>query len=87
MLMCTMEDRDGMYETLFFPDAFESSSKIIMNHSALVIEGRLCFKDGEISVIGKNAESLTDLKKTKSGIRRDVIKNILLKEAKPVWKI
>ncbi len=87
MLMCTMEDRDGMYETVFFHDAFENSSKIIMNHSALVIEGRLCFKDGEISVIAKNVESLTDLKKTKSGIRRDVIKNILLKEAKPVWKI
>ncbi len=86
MLLCTMEDRDGMYETVFFPYAFENSSKIIMGRSALIIEGRPCFKDGEISIIGKNAVSLTDFKRAKSRIRRDNIKNVLLKEAKPVWK-
>ncbi|MFA5014348.1 MAG: DNA polymerase III subunit alpha [Actinomycetota bacterium] len=86
MLLCTMEDRDGMYETVFFPDASKNSSKTIMSRSALIIEGRPCFKDGEISVIGKNAAGLTDLKRAKSGIRKDNIKNILLKEAKPAWK-
>ncbi|HEY4695474.1 MAG TPA: DNA polymerase III subunit alpha [Candidatus Hydromicrobium sp.] len=87
MLLCTMEDSDGMYESVFFPDACKKNSKTIMNHSALIIEGMLCFKDGEISVIGKNATSLIGLKRAESRVRRDSIRNILLMETKQAWKI
>ncbi len=87
MLLCTMEDRDGMYESVFFADSFKNNSRIIMNSSVLVIEGRLCLKDGQISVIGKNAVSLIHLKKTKSRARKDSIKNNLLTKTKPAWGI
>ena len=87
MLLCTMEDRDGMYESVFFADSFKNNSKIIMNHSVMIIEGRLCLKDGQISVIGKNAVSLIHLKKTKSRARKDSIKNNLLTKTKPAWGI
>ncbi len=87
MLLCTMEDEDGMYESVFFPDAYKKNSKIVSSQSAVIIEGRICSKDGHISVIGKNAVSLADLKKIKSRTRKDSIKNNLLTKAGAAWEI
>lgn len=87
MLLCTMEDGDGMYESVFFPDVYKKNSKIIMNQSAIIIEGRLCFKDGEISIIGRNVISLIHLKKIKSRTRKDSVRNNLLTELKSAWEI
>lgn len=87
MLLCTMEDGDGMYESVFFPDVYKKNSKIIMNQSAIIIEGRLCFKDGEISIIGRNVISLIHLKKIKSRTRKDSVRNNLLTEVKSAWEI
>ncbi|MBA7662380.1 DNA polymerase III subunit alpha [subsurface metagenome] len=87
MLLCTIEDGDGMYESVFFPDVYKKNSKIIMDQSAIIIEGRLCFKDGEISVIGRNVVSLIHFKKIKSRTRKDSVRNNLLTEVKSAWEI
>ncbi len=89
MLLCTMEDEGGMYEAVFFPDDYKKNYKIIMSHSALIIEGRLFLKDGEISVIGKNAISLADLKKTGDENKKDSIKNnlLIITKSRSSWAI
>ena len=87
MLLCIMEDGDGMYESVFFADVYKKNPKIIMDQSAIIIEGKLCFKDGEISVIGKNVISLIHLKKIKNRTRKDSLRNNLLTEVKSAWEI
>ncbi len=87
MLLCTMEDRDGMYEAVFFPDRCKKNLKVIMNHSALIIEGSLCLKDGEATVIGKNVISLSYLKKAKDRCRKESIKNNLFTKTRSVWLV
>jgi len=77
-LMCTMEDEDGMYTAVFFSDVLKKNLKVIMNSSALIIEGRLSSGEGDTYVIGKKAVSLTDLKKAKIRTRKDIIKNNLI---------
>ena len=87
MLLCTMEDEDGMYESVFFPDAYKKNLKIVSGQSAIIIEGRICSKDGHISIIGKNAVSLAGLQKIKSRTEKDSIKNDLLAKAGSAWEI
>ena len=87
MMLCIMEDGDGIYESVFFADVYKKNLKIIMDQSAIIIEGKLCFKDGEISVIGKNITSLIYLKKIKNRTRKDSLRNNLLTEVKSAWEI
>lgn len=69
MLPYIMEDKDGMYKVVFFPDDCRKNHKTIMGHSILIIGGRLLLKDGAISIIGKNATSLAGLKKPQMKIK------------------
>ena len=87
MLLCTMEDEDGMYESVFFSDAYKKNFNTVSSQSAMIIEGRICSKDDHISVIGKNTVSLAGLKKTRSRIKKDTIKNNLLAKAASAWEI
>ncbi len=86
MLFCTLEDEDGMYESIFFPDAYRGNAGIIMNESVLVVEGRLHFKDENISVIGRTVISPLFLKKKKNDIKKTNIKNDLLARVKSIWE-
>ncbi len=44
MLLCIMEDEDGMYEIIFFPHAYKKNLKIIINHSAIMVRGQNLLK-------------------------------------------
>jgi DNA polymerase-3 subunit alpha len=87
ILLCTLEDEDGMYESVFFPNTYKKNLKTISGQSAVMIKGRICCKDGHIFLIGKNSVSLSGLKKIKSRSRKDSIKNNLLVEAGSAWEI
>ncbi len=63
MMFCTMEDEDGMYEAVFFSEAYKKNAKIIANHPFIIIKGRLHFKDNNVSVIAKDAVNIASLKK------------------------
>jgi DNA polymerase-3 subunit alpha len=86
MLFCTMEDEDGMYESVFFSDTFKRNSKIIMNQSPVIIKGRLHLRDNTISIIAKDVISLVLLKKLENNSIRDNIKTNLLAGAGAIWK-
>ncbi|MBE3138806.1 MAG: hypothetical protein IMZ63_03200, partial [Actinobacteria bacterium] len=58
MLFCTMEDEDGMYEAVFFPDSYIKNAQIVMNNSFIIIRGRLHPKDNNVSLIARDAMSL-----------------------------
>lgn len=87
MVLCTMEDEGGMYEAVFFSDDCKKNYKTIMNHSALIIEGRICSNDGDMSLIGMNAIAPADLKKTRDENKKNEIKNnlIAMAESKLSW--
>lgn len=87
MLLCTMEDEDGMYEAIFFPDEYKKNLKILTNHSAIMVRGRIRLKDNEAFLVVSNAFSLELLKKTRSAARKNTIKNNLLAKAKSAWEI
>ncbi len=87
ILLCTMEDSDGIYEVLFPPCTCKRNLKIIINSSVLIIEGKLSSREEGVSLIGQNVTSLTDLKKAGDRKRKDVLKNNLLAKSKPAWKI
>ena len=63
MMFCTMEDEDGMYEAVFFSEAYRKNAKIITNYPFIIIKGRLHFKDNNVSVIAKDAVNIASLKK------------------------
>ncbi len=63
MLFCTLEDEDGMYEAVFFPEVYKDSLKTIMSNSFVLLKGRLCLKDGNVSLIVKNAYSINSINK------------------------
>lgn len=86
MLFCTIEDEDGMYESVFFSDTFKRNSKIIMNQSPVIIKGKLHLRDGAISIIAKDVISLVLLKKLENNSIKDNIKTNLLAEAGAIWK-
>jgi len=86
MLFCTIEDEDGMYESVFFSDTFKRNSKIIMDQSPVIIKGRLHLRDGAISIIAKDVISLVLLKKLENNSTKDNIKTNLLAGAGAIWK-
>ncbi len=61
MLFCTMEDEDGMYETVFFPDSYRKNAGVVMNQPLIIIKGRLHFRDNNISVIAREAISISSV--------------------------
>jgi DNA polymerase-3 subunit alpha len=61
MLFCTLEDEDGMYETVFFPDSYRKNAGTVMNQPLIIIKGRLHFRDNNISVIAREAIGIASI--------------------------
>ena len=85
MMFCTMEDEDGMYEAVFFPDAYCKNAKIIAASPFLIIRGRLHFKDNNVSIIAKDAISVAAVKKIKRMRNEENIKAEFLSKTKNLW--
>ena len=85
MLFCTIEDRDGMFESVFFPGPYLENSNILTNRTIVIIAGRLHYKDGDITLIGNKAIDLFHLKKISSDFKKENLKQGILAEAGPVW--
>ena len=78
MAFCTMEDEDGMYEAVFFPDAYQKNLRIIINNPFIIIRGRLHYRDNNISMIAKDAISIAAIKKLKDTHIEENIKAMIL---------
>ncbi len=85
MAFCTLEDWDGMYESIFFPEAYKDNKNVIMNESKILVKGKLHYKDGNISVIADKAVGLDTLKKIREKKKTDLIRDQLLTEVMPLW--
>ena len=86
MLFCTMEDEDGMYEAVFFPDSYRKNAQTVMNNSFIIIRGRLYPKDNNISLIARYAMSLESLKSSHKQHFQSSIKQALFKEKGNLWR-
>ena len=87
MMFCTMEDEDGMYEAVFFSEAYRKNAKIIANHPFIIIKGRLHFKDNNVSVIAKDAVNIASLKKLEDLRKVENIKAGFLSETESPWAV
>ncbi len=87
MMFCTMEDEDGMYEAVFFSEAYRKNAKIIANHPLIIIKGRLHFKDNNVSVIAKDAVNIASLKKLEDLRKAENIKAGFLSETESPWAV
>lgn len=86
MLFCTIEDRDGMFESVFFPGSYTGNSNILTNRTIVIVAGRLHYRDGNITLIGDKAIDLFHLKKIGSDLKKENLKQDILAEAGSVWK-
>mgnify|MGYP005850171435 CR=1 FL=1 len=85
MMFCTMEDEDGMYEAVFFPDAYCRNIKIIAASLFLILRGRLHLKDNNVSIIVKDVISVEAVKKIKRIQNEENIKAELLSKTENLW--
>ncbi|MGM0367949.1 MAG: DNA polymerase III subunit alpha [Actinomycetota bacterium] len=85
MAFCTLEDRHGMYETVFFPGPYKDNKNIIIQGSPILVKGKLHYRDSNISLIVNKAVGLETLKRVRGQKKSDLIKNQLLKEMMPLW--
>ena len=86
MMFCTIEDEDGMYEAVFFPEAYRNNIKTIMNNPFVIIKGRLHFRDNTVSVIAHDAISIGLLKKCAAARREDDIRAGFISGTENPWK-
>jgi len=86
MLFCTIEDRDGMFESVFFPESYMENSNMLADRTIVIIEGRLHYKDGDITLIGNKVIDPFRLKKMDNELKKENIRQGILAEAGPVWK-
>jgi DNA polymerase-3 subunit alpha len=86
MLFCTIEDRDGIFEAVFFPAFYQKYEKILSSSRVLIIKGTLKCRDGDITLIGKEAVDPVILKRLKLSYRKESLKKDILMESGPVWK-
>ncbi|MBM3706261.1 MAG: hypothetical protein FJW66_07045, partial [Actinobacteria bacterium] len=78
MMFCTMEDEDGMYEAVFFPESYKRNVKIIMSNPFIILRGRLHLKDNNVSLIVMDVYSIPELKKVERLRKEEKIKTELL---------
>ncbi|MBN2073239.1 MAG: DNA polymerase III subunit alpha [Actinobacteria bacterium] len=86
IIFCTLEDRSGMFEVVFFPTSCSGNPGILMCEKMVMVEGRLHYKDKNISVAGKKAFSLPAMKREnirKTGL---IIKKEILTGTRQVWE-
>ena len=86
MLFCTMEDRDGIFESIFFPDSYQKNIKILLESAILIVKGNLHYRDGDITLIGKEAIDPVFLKKLNKYYKKEALKRDILAESIPLWK-
>ncbi|MCJ7472327.1 MAG: OB-fold nucleic acid binding domain-containing protein, partial [Actinobacteria bacterium] len=86
MLFCTIEDRDGMFESVFFSESYLENSNILMNRTIVIIAGKLHYKDGNITLIGSKVIDPFMLKKIGNELRKENVRQNILAEAGPVWE-
>jgi DNA polymerase III alpha subunit len=86
MMFCTIEDEDGMYEAVFFPEAYRNNIKTVMNNPFIIIKGRLHFRDNTVSVIARDAISIDLLKKCTATRREDYIRAGFISGTENPWK-
>ncbi|OQA23316.1 MAG: DNA polymerase III subunit alpha [Actinobacteria bacterium ADurb.Bin346] len=86
MMFCTIEDEDGMYEAVFFPESYRKNMKIIASSTFIIIEGRLHFRDNNVSVIASRAASIAMLKKCAALQKEESIKAVFISETENPWK-
>jgi DNA polymerase III alpha subunit len=86
MLFCTVEDEDGIFEAVFFPAFYQKYLKVLSESKALIIKGTLKYRDGDITVMGKEAIDPVALKRLSLSYRKESIKQDILTESGQVWK-
>ena len=86
MLFCTIEDRDGIFEAVFFPAFYQKYMKTLSECRVLIIRGVLKYRDGDVTVIGKEAIDPAVLKRLNLSYRKESIKQDILIESGQVWK-
>jgi len=86
MLFCTIEDSDGMFESVFFPESYMENLNILTERTIVIIEGKLHYKDGNITLIGSKAIDPFRLKKIGSELKKESLRQNILAEAGSVWK-
>jgi DNA polymerase III subunit alpha len=86
MLFCTIEDGDGIFEAVFFPASYRKYMKALSRSRAVIIKGSLKYRDGDITLIGKEAIDLLSLKKMNLSYRKESLKRDILMESVPIWK-
>jgi DNA polymerase III subunit alpha len=86
MLFCTVEDRDGIFEAVFFPAFYQKYIKTLSESRAVIIKGSLKYRDGDITLTGKEAIDLLSLKRMNQRCRKETLKRDILMESVPIWK-
>jgi DNA polymerase-3 subunit alpha len=86
MLFCTIEDEDGIFEAVFFPAFYHKYRRVLSESKVLIIKGTLKYRDGDITVIGKEAIDPAALKRLNLSYRKESIKKDILIESGQVWK-
>ncbi len=84
MMFCTMEDEDGMYEAVFFPDAYMRNARTLMTSSFIIINGRLHLKDNNVTVIAREAFSIQSIKKMIEEKKAETARIGFISEVSPV---
>ncbi|MBN1298142.1 MAG: hypothetical protein JW997_00485, partial [Actinobacteria bacterium] len=80
-----MEDQDGMYEAVFFPDKYDKYIKMISCSAFIIIKGRLYLKDNNVSLIANEAFSVSSFKKNEEFKKHEMLKEGFLAEIKNPW--
>ena len=80
MMFCTLEDEDGMYETVLFPEAYKKYSKTIAGNSFLIMKGRLCTRDNNVSLAVRDVYSIAALKDIVQLRQKEKTKKAVLSE-------
>lgn len=86
MVFCTIEDRGGMFESVFFPESCMENLNLLTERTIVIIKGKLHYKDGNITLIGSKAVDPFRLKKIGSELKKENLRQNILAEAGSVWK-
>jgi DNA polymerase III subunit alpha len=86
ILFCTVEDRDGIFELVFFSPVYRKYFKTLTENTAMIVKGNLNQIDGDITVTGKEVIDLALLKKINKSRRAEALRHSILAGLEPVWK-
>ena len=86
IIFLTLEDSDGMYETVLFTKQCLKSAEKILPGNTVLMNGNLSYKNGDISVVAEKIINLTALKQFKNKKSKEDAKSRLLAGAAPLWK-